>query len=435
MTEFKFPLAFASKHKKLDRFDGLPQFSWEELAGQDVIGQGTFGAVFVTQYEPKEKPGEKVVVKKLLSTAEDFTETFVKETNILNELHLKNIVSSFKAVCKEPVAMMLEYVYFDLGTFGGEEKMSSLKKFLSCLDLNDCEGIGVQFIEKIASDVISGLKWAFTKPGPDQIGSDRIGSDRIGSDRIRLTKSGPDRTRSDRIHKTWIGLRPTDKTRKEGGDDGRDKIHRLLENGKKPLGSTKYHQKCQTEWLNVWNLYEASTNFNSSNRPDASELLNMLGKVMQGGCGYTQNLAKGNAHLEVQAADKTSAALCRSGPDQLGKDDMAFSEENEKAQSKETIHDVEGGNGEGGESSTRDKLKESAFIKSKTAKESLDEVYRSVGDVTKARSAGQLPRGPRDLYNAPHSTKKLVTESFRCEDDVTKDSSSEHISLDNIDSP
>ena len=81
--------------------------------------------------------------------------------------------------------------------------------------------------------------------------------------------------------------------KQEGGDDGRDKIHRLLENGKKPLGSTKYHQKCQTEWLNVWNLYEASTNFNSSNRPDASELLNMLGKVMQGGCGYTQNLAKG----------------------------------------------------------------------------------------------------------------------------------------------
>ena len=61
-----------------------------------MIGQGTFGAVFVTQYKPKEKPGEKVVVNKLLSTAEDFTETFVKEAKILNELQHKNNVS-FKA--------------------------------------------------------------------------------------------------------------------------------------------------------------------------------------------------------------------------------------------------------------------------------------------------------------------------------------------------
>ena len=76
-----------------------------------MIWQGTFGAVFVTQYEPKEKPGEKVVVKKLLSTAEDFTETFAKEANILNEFMLHKNIVAFKAVCKEPVAMMLEYVY------------------------------------------------------------------------------------------------------------------------------------------------------------------------------------------------------------------------------------------------------------------------------------------------------------------------------------
>ena len=56
-------------------------------------------------------------------------------------------------------------------------------------------------------------------------------------------------------------------------------------------------------------------------------------------------------------------------------------------------------------SSTRDKLKESAFIKSKTARESLDEVYLSVGDVTNARSMAQLPRGPCDLYNARHAAK------------------------------
>ena len=42
-----------------------------QIAGHDIIGQGTFGAVFFSKYEPKEKPAENAVVKKLLSTAQD----------------------------------------------------------------------------------------------------------------------------------------------------------------------------------------------------------------------------------------------------------------------------------------------------------------------------------------------------------------------------
>ena len=51
------------------------------------------------------------------------------------------------------MAMMLEYVYFDLETFDDEGKVRSLKNFLSCLDQNDCQGIGPTFMEKIGSDV------------------------------------------------------------------------------------------------------------------------------------------------------------------------------------------------------------------------------------------------------------------------------------------
>lgn len=83
-------------------------------------------------------------------------------------------------------------------------------------------------------------------------------------------------------------------------------------------------------------------------------------------------------------------------------------------------------------SSTRDKLKESAFIKSKTAGKSLDEVYLSVGDVTNARSMGQLPRGPGDLYNARHAAKKLVSETFEGEDGVAKSCSNTQIDLNNV---
>ena len=62
MTEFKFPLAFTRKRKKIDRFDSLPQFHWEEITCQDVVGQGTYGAVFISRYRPQEKPAENSVM-------------------------------------------------------------------------------------------------------------------------------------------------------------------------------------------------------------------------------------------------------------------------------------------------------------------------------------------------------------------------------------
>ena len=48
MAEFKLPLAFARKRKKIDRLGDLPRFFWEEKVGHDIIGQGTFGLFFVT---------------------------------------------------------------------------------------------------------------------------------------------------------------------------------------------------------------------------------------------------------------------------------------------------------------------------------------------------------------------------------------------------
>ena len=57
MTEFKFPLAFTR-----NRFDSLPQFHWEEITCQDVVGQGTYGAVFISWYGPQDKPAEKSVL-------------------------------------------------------------------------------------------------------------------------------------------------------------------------------------------------------------------------------------------------------------------------------------------------------------------------------------------------------------------------------------
>lgn len=58
------------------------------------------------------------------------------------------------------------------------------------------------------------------------------------------------------------------------------------------------------------------------------------------------------------------------------------------------------------QTSTREKLKRSVLENEKTAKEILDVVYLESGDVTRARSASELPRGPKDLYNARHLAKQ-----------------------------
>jgi len=43
--EFKVPLPFTFRKKKVAKFQGLPHFKWDDLGTQDVIEQGSFGAV------------------------------------------------------------------------------------------------------------------------------------------------------------------------------------------------------------------------------------------------------------------------------------------------------------------------------------------------------------------------------------------------------
>ena len=41
------PLALTVKKKRTVRFEGLAEFKWSDLGEQDVVGQGSFGAVFM----------------------------------------------------------------------------------------------------------------------------------------------------------------------------------------------------------------------------------------------------------------------------------------------------------------------------------------------------------------------------------------------------
>ncbi len=51
------------------------------------------------------------------------------------------------------------------------------------------------------------------------------------------------------------------------------------------------------------------------------------------------------------------------------------------------------------QASVRNKIKVLASDDKSNARKSLDNVFCSEGDVTSARSLGQLPRGPKDFYN------------------------------------
>ena len=88
------------------------------------------------------RKGETVVVKKLLGSSLHFIDAFAKEARFLYDLKHDNIVR-IKAVCHDPVARMLEYVYFDLSVFGGEGQVSSLKYFMTCLDTQITRESGV----------------------------------------------------------------------------------------------------------------------------------------------------------------------------------------------------------------------------------------------------------------------------------------------------
>lgn len=81
--------------------------------------------------------------------------------------------------------------------------------------------------------------------------------------------------------------------------------------------------------------------------------------------------------------------------------------------------------------STQEKLKESLKMKSTTAQEALDTVHCSVGDVT-SQSLGQLPSGPKDIYNARYSAKKLENQGNECKDEDSKKQTSDSLCLNSM---
>ena len=64
--------------------------------------------------------------------------------------------------------------------------------------------------------------------------------------------------------------------RQEETGDTKDTIIRFLRDGRRLSPSEKYAERCQPDWRNVWNLYEACAPFQPRDRPDARNRLQLL---------------------------------------------------------------------------------------------------------------------------------------------------------------
>ena len=82
--------------------------------------------------------------------------------------------------------------------------------------------------------------------------------------------------------------------------------------------------------------------------------------------------------------------------------------------------------------SMRAKFKNTVNDKQKTAKEALDEVYRTSRDVIMARSLGELPRGPCDMYNARHAARQSGGTNPQPTEPNKTSESNKTINVDNV---
>ena len=65
------------------------------------------------------------MIKKLIGGDTDDKKKFVNEAKLLNAFDCKNIVR-FEGLCKNPLAIMLEYMYFDFAPFSDKNLVQLL---------------------------------------------------------------------------------------------------------------------------------------------------------------------------------------------------------------------------------------------------------------------------------------------------------------------
>ena len=114
--------------------------------------------MYTSEYKGSEDTkSQTVVVKKMLQVLDqEEKKLFYKEIKLLNDLHHPNIVR-LKGISLQPLAIMLEYIYFDFKHFGCDGvRVHSLSDFLLQIDEFNCEGL-FKLVSHAAKEIVNGL--------------------------------------------------------------------------------------------------------------------------------------------------------------------------------------------------------------------------------------------------------------------------------------
>ena len=158
--KFKLPQLLRKGPPASEIGEDIPRFKCSELPLKQRLGQGSFGDVYTAEYRASgDTKCHTVVVKKMLQVLDqEEKKLFYKEVRLLNDLQHPNIVQ-LKGVSFQPLAMMLEYIYFDFKLFGHDDlRAHSLADFLLQIDEFNCEGL-CELLNHAAKEVIDGLAY------------------------------------------------------------------------------------------------------------------------------------------------------------------------------------------------------------------------------------------------------------------------------------
>ena len=162
--KFKLPQLLRKGPPASEIGEDIPRFKCSELPLKQRLGQGSFGDVYTAEYRASgDTKCHTVVVKKMLQVLDqEEKKLFYKEVRLLNDLQHPNIVQ-LKGVSFQPLAMMLEYIYFDFKLFGHDDLCAhSLTDFLLQIDEFNCEGL-CELLNHAAKEVIDGLAYLHSK--------------------------------------------------------------------------------------------------------------------------------------------------------------------------------------------------------------------------------------------------------------------------------
>lgn len=156
--KFKLPKLSGVNRKSDSEVDiNIPRFKCNDLPLKQRLGRGSFGDVYTTVYN-----SETVVIKKMIEMLDqDEKKLFFKEVELLNGLRHTNIVK-LKGVCCQPLAMMLQYVYFDFNVFGLDVRVSSLSDFLLHIDQPNGEAF-YEVVNHAAEEIVHGLAYLHSR--------------------------------------------------------------------------------------------------------------------------------------------------------------------------------------------------------------------------------------------------------------------------------